>query len=329
MLDLARIESGRIDLSIETVVVSEVIIECLQLIAPLAQNRNITISILRNNIELSPKDLVAQYDAVRADRVRLKQSLLNLLSNGVKYNNENGQLTIGFGHEDEKLTRLSVIDTGPGLTLEQQGQLFKSFNRLGKENSEVEGSGVGLVITKSLIELMGGKIGVESTIGEGTTFWIELPTDSSPVRIPGPDTDEGVFSNMDTETEYEHTVLYVEDNPANLRLVAQLLGRRSNIRLWSAHEPFLGLELAAEHRPDLILLDINLPGMDGFDVLKLLRQREGTKDTPVFAISANAMPKDIEKGMAAGFDEYIIKPIDIKTLLQAVEKVLLSTESGG
>lgn len=323
VLDLARIESGRINLSIEAVVVSEVIIESLQLVSPLAQNKNINIDFCWNQTPIKQAQLLEQTEAVKADRTRLKQGLLNLLSNAIKYTQQGGRVSIHFRQFDDGYSRIYVIDNGPGLSTAQQADLFKPFNRLGIENEEeVEGTGIGLVITKKIIELMQGKIGLKTQEGSGCQFWIELPVEVIP-RLQEKIIDKvNQVDDSSIRTKYKHTVLYIEDNPANLRLVTQLLNRLPGLHLWSAPEPFLGLELASEHRPDLILLDINLPGMSGFEVLKHLRQRNATKDIPVIAISANAMPKDIEKGIEAGFDDYVTKPIDIKTLLQSVKQRL-------
>lgn len=322
VLDLAKIEAGRIDLSIEDVQVGSVVTESLQLILPLAERRGISVKLLRGNTKISISDLSKDQNIVRADHTRMKQVIINLLSNAVKYNSENGIITIKCDKPNNNNDlRVSITDTGKGLTKEQSKQLFIAFNRLGAENTDIEGTGVGLVITKNIVELMGGSIGVESEIGVGSTFWFELPGGLER------------FSNIDSNTsltevkvdlEEARTVLYIEDNPANLRLVTQLLSRLPNIHMWSAHEPKLGLELAAEHCPDLILLDINLPGMDGYEVLKILRRNEGTRDIPVIAISANAMPKDIEKGIEVGFVDYITKPININAFLMAIDDNLKS-----
>ncbi len=326
VLDLAKIESGRIDLSIERITLSEVLVESLQLIIPLAQKRGIDIDLNYNGVNIAYDQLGEGQCAVRADRTRLKQVFLNLLSNAIKYNSENGKLTISCDSSKGRVTRVSISDTGRGLTPEEQAQLFKPFIRIGDQQSEIEGVGIGLVITKKLTELMGGTIGMNSQPGKGSVFWVEFPSDSPlPLKVtPVSDREDMPMGQNFSELGHEHTILYIEDNPANLRLVTQLLGRRPNIHMWSAHEPLLGLELAAAHNPDLILLDINLPNMNGYEVLKHLQNRKDTRNTPVIAISANAMPGDIKKGIDAGFDDYITKPINVNDLLEAIEKALVT-----
>lgn len=319
VLDLAKIEAGRIDLSIEDVTLGNVLIESFQLILPLAQKRGITIEIFRGDTEISIDELARDPLVVRADTTRTKQVILNLLSNAVKYNSENGKITIQCDLRDNNMVRVSITDTGEGLSQAQQAELFTAFNRLGQENSGIEGTGIGLVLSRHIVELMGGQISVESEPGKGSTFWFELPVGS------GVDTsaDQAASSAMvDLDLKDARTVLYIEDNPANLRLVTQLLSRLPNLHMWSAHEPLLGLDVAIDKKPDLILLDINLPGIDGFEVLRLLKEKDETRDIPVMAISANAMPKDIERGFEAGFVDYITKPIDISKLLIAVDEHL-------
>jgi len=324
ILDLAKIETGHIGLSIDKVSLGSVLAESLLLIMPLAKNRGIEIKLLWDDLEITEQQLIEQPHVVSADFSRLKQVLLNLLSNAVKYNREYGKITIHCHMVNVKLIRLCITDTGEGINDEKQTQLFKAFNRLGFEKSEIEGTGIGLVITKNIIELMGGHIGVDSEPGRGSTFWIELASEDMPVKQKAMDIDNNMSSQLlNHERKSHYTVLYIEDNPANLRLVSQFLGRIPNFHTWTAPEPLFGLELAIEHNPDLILLDINLPGMDGFEVLKQLRAIERMHQTPVIAISANAMPTDIQKALNAGFDEYITKPINLKTLLKVVEDRLL------
>jgi len=331
VLDLSKIEAGRVLLSIEDVNLGDVISESLQLIYPLAQRRGIGIKLSRDGVEVEFDELFEKNTTVRVDAVRLKQAIINILSNAVKYNSENGNISIGCNHVDDSHIRISVTDTGEGLTQKQQDELFTSFNRLGAEQTEIEGVGIGLVITKKIIEMMGGTIGVESQSGQGSTFWIELPSegyDTQNKNINKNEKNKNIIKHDDVEVSAgveilpDKKVLYIEDNPANLRLVTQLLGRLRNIHMWSAHEPVLGLELANEHTPDLILLDINLPGMNGYEVLKELKRNDRTQDIPVFAVSANAMPKDINKGLEAGFNSYITKPIDVEKLLFIVKKEL-------
>ena len=329
ILDLAKIESGRLSLSLETINLCELVAESVQLIMPMASKRGIDIVLSFNGEEIIFSKLLDHHITIWADRIRFKQVLLNLLSNAVKYNRENGQVKIECNEVDNNRIRISVIDQGVGLSDKEQSQLFKAFNRISAEQSNIEGTGIGLVITKNIIELMDGSIGVLSKKGEGSTFWVEI---SNETIEAGKSQKIGKINRSQVElganSEKYYSVLYIEDNPANLRLVQQILASRKNIRVWSAGEPKLGLELAIEHNPDLILMDINLPGMTGFEVLSKLRQNDTTCLTPVIAISANAMSRDIEKGLQAGFDEYITKPVNVTALLDAVDLRLSSDFKG-
>jgi len=322
VLDLARVESGRVDLSLEPVELRPLVGECLGLVSTLADKRAIRIS------HSCPPGV-----AVRADRTRLKQALLNLLSNAIKYNRESGSVTLTFEPCDGDRLRIRITDTGPGIPAARFVELFQPFYRLGAENSEIEGTGIGLTITRRIVELMGGTVDVESQLGVGSTFWIELPSES----LPGPDHVDETTDLVDVPAVQngdaaQHTVLYIEDNASNIRLVARILGGRKHIHLLTAHTPALGLELAATHRPALILLDINMPGMNGYQVLDVLKSDARLKDTPVVAVTANAMPSDIERGVAAGFNDYLTKPIDVRRFHELIDrmlKVAARTESSG
>jgi PAS domain S-box-containing protein len=325
VLDLAKIESGHIDLTVSKVNLRKVITESLELIKPLAVKRGIELTLEKDGKLVELKELSKKQQFAWLDETRFKQVILNLLSNAVKYNKPSGKIRLKCDQGDQNYFYFSVTDTGEGLTAEQQKDLFKAFNRLGLEQTEIEGTGIGLVITKKIIEQMGGEIGVESKVGVGTTFWIKVPIKNEPLidkrnshHLREPKNLHILESDM-ADVDNKKSVLYIEDNPANLRLVEQIISEIPHVHVWSAPEPLLGLELAMEHLPDLILLDINLPGMDGYQVLKQLRENEKSKDIPAIAISANAMPKDIEHGIEAGFDGYITKPINVKELLKTVE----------
>jgi len=323
VLDLSRIEAGQANLYIEPVSLTEIILESIQLINPLAKNRGIQF-ILKLDDQITTSARFSEHIyAVKADHTRLKQVLLNLISNAIKYNRPEAQLIISISSSGEKHTRIAITDNGYGLSDEQQKLLFKPFNRLGIEKTEIEGTGIGLVICKRLIEQMKGNIGFHSQVSLGSTFWIELETDKLAHSI-GIKNKELLLSSSSPKTnlQKDKSILYIEDNPANLLLVSQIVELQTDFNLISAHEPYLGLELVAEHQPDLILLDINLPGMNGFEVLKHLKQNEKTQAIPVIAISANAMPQDIQKALSAGFTHYVTKPIDIEKILSVVEEAL-------
>lgn len=321
ILDLAKIESGQMQILIETVSIIDVLIECLSLIEPLASKQNIKIIFVYQDKEVVIHDLDPDYCLVQADRLRLKQALLNLLSNAIKYNREEGKVYITCNYSSDSL-QLGIMNTGRGLNNKQMAEMFQPFNRLGAERTDIEGTGMGLIITRRLVEFMGGDLKCESEPGVGTSFTINLVTGKSDTES---ETDEKsrkdlIVSKADTPAE-QYNILYIEDDPANIRLMAKIMLRQEHINLWTVHEPILGLDILAENRPDLVLLDINLPVMDGFEVIKRIREAMG--DTlPIIAVSANAMPKNIEKSMAAGFDAYITKPIDVQKLLTEVNNFL-------
>ncbi|MFN3459730.1 MAG: ATP-binding protein, partial [Oceanibaculum sp.] len=313
ILDLARIESGRLELSIEEVGIAELFAESGALITPLAADRNIAVQFARKPSAI----------AVRGDRTRLNQVLVNLLSNAVKYNRQSGSIVVSALPRGAGTIRISVADTGHGIPAEKLGQLFTPFNRLGAENSDVEGTGIGLVIARRLIEGMGGHIGVESRVGAGTTFWIELPMAEKPLQNPVPTVGE---KQRQHRVLPEGKVLYIEDNPANLKLVRQALAKHPQVTLQEAYHGALGLDLAQVHLPDVILLDINMPGMNGLEVLARLKADPATRDIPVLALTAAAMEKDVQQARGVGFEEYLTKPVDIKLLLEALGRWLEKKE---
>jgi CheY-like chemotaxis protein len=262
---------------------------------------------------------------VYADRTRVKQVLINLLSNAIKYNGEHGIVEVNCNINTLNQVRISIKDTGDGLPPEKLSQLFQPFNRLGQENSAVEGTGIGLVVSKKLIEQMGGNIGVESVVGVGSVFWFELPLAN---ELPLPEVrNESISRGVKfLEPSQQRTLLYVEDNPANLSLVEHIMEDRPEIRLLGAMNGNVGIELAKAHVPDVILMDINLPGINGFDVLRILRRDPLTRHIPIIALSANVMPRDIANAMEAGFFRYLTKPIELNEFMRAIDEALRVAE---
>lgn len=311
VLDLSRIESGQLNLSISPVPLAELADECIALIAPIAE---------MHALKFTAGDFTGLL--VRADRLRLKQVLLNLLSNAVKYNREGGSIHFDARAQGELVT-IQVTDTGKGLDSQQQAQLFQPFNRLGAEGSNIEGTGIGLTITKRLVEMMAGEIELRSEAGEGSTFVVILPRAGSENLVAAKNA-EVVALPVASQDEGRKQVLYIEDNPANLKLVSQLLARRANIHLRTAFEPALGIELARLQTPDLILLDISLPGMNGYQLLKIFQEDESLRHVPVVAVTANAMPEDVERGRRAGFTDYLVKPLDVGDFYRMLDRVLFT-----
>jgi len=312
ILDLAKVEAGAVALAMEAVPLAGILGECRDMIAPLAAGRGIDVRF--------PDQPAA---VVRADRTRLKQVLLNLLSNAVKYNRDGGAVVVDCDAASAQRLRLTVRDTGLGLDPEQVAALFQPFNRLGQERGAQEGTGIGLVVTRRLVELMGGEIGVSSSPGVGSVFWIELArAEAQDGAAAGEGTSAGSAAVPAAPAGAPRTLLYVEDNPANLRLVQEIVRFRPDLRLLSAPDGPAGLALARTERPDVVLMDLNLPGMGGFEVLERLRADPAGAAIPVIALSANAMAHDVERGLAAGFDHYLTKPIDIDKFNEAIDGVL-------
>ena len=312
VLDLALIESGKVTLSREPVSLLEVMLECRAMIEPQAHKRGIEMTF--------PSFEVPCF--INADRTRVKQVLINLLFNAIKYNKPGGAVSVDCTLRAPESIRISVRDTGAGLTPKQVAQLFQPFNRLGKGAGAEEGTGIGLVVTKRLVQLMGGTIGADSDVGVGSVFWIELGLANAPELEILPAEPAAPSRPQLTEGTPLRILLYVEDNPANLELVEQLVARRSDLRLLSAADGNLGIEFARAYQPAVILMDINLPGISGMEAMKILRADPATAHIPIIALSANAVPRDVEKSLEAGFFNYLTKPIKVDQFMAALDVAL-------
>jgi PAS domain S-box-containing protein len=313
VLDLAVVESGKMSLSPEPVSMAECLAECKAMMEPQAQGRGISMTF--------PVLDVPYF--VHADRTRVKQVLINFLSNAIKYNRERGTVEVTCASSGPGVTRIGVRDTGQGLPAEKLTQLYQPFNRLGQETSAEEGTGIGLVMSKRLVELMGGTVGVESVVGTGSMFWFELETSAAP-DLDAEKTEPAEEAQVERRVSDGElrTLLYVEDNPANLKLVEQLIARRPDMRLLSAVNGKLGIDIAREQQPEVILMDINLPGISGIEAMKILREDPTTAHIPVVALSANAMPLDIKRGLDAGFFRYLTKPIKVAEFMDTLNVAL-------
>lgn len=315
VLDLAKIEAGHLDFLIEPLSCQEIAQECLDLLQPIKERYQISLQ------AMLPDDA---HIYVLADKTRLKQVLLNLLSNAFKYNRPNGSVTLSIETVAPDKVRWIVQDTGIGIPPGRQADLFQAFNRLGADKMDIEGTGIGLVICKRVTEAMDGRIGFESTYGTGSKFWIELPRSHGHVKIAI--TPHHADLAAADPSAKERTLLYVEDNATNVKLMESIIKLLPNLCLITAHNAELGLQLACTHHPDLVIMDIGLPGMNGYEALYQLNAMEETRHIPVIALSANAMEGDIAQGKASGFFDYITKPIEINPLIKAIQSALNRTE---
>ncbi|MDP2155259.1 MAG: ATP-binding protein, partial [Sulfuricella sp.] len=308
VLDLARIEAGRMQMHLEKVVLAQAVQECIDLVSPLSSERRLKV-----------EDRVSACGEcfVWADLTRFKQVLLNLLSNAIKYNREGGTITLACQRSAPGRQKVSVTDTGHGIPADRLDELFVPFNRLDADKSQTQGTGVGLAVAKRLVELMGGEIGVESRLGEGSTFWIELPEHGN---------DDAAAGIAPVAAGAGHVLLYIEDNEANLALVVNILKKhRPDITLLSASTAEQGLAFLRTTRTDLILMDMHLPGMGGVVALGKLREDDQLCAIPVVAVSADAVPHDIEYALEVGFSDYVTKPIQIDKLLAVIDRVVGKT----
>ena len=313
VLEISRIEAGRLSLSPEPVLISSAIQETLDLLTPMA---------VRRNIMLRDEGGKERRRYVMADQQRLKQVLLNLISNAIKYNSDDGTVTIATEEIDGSRLKIKIRDTGPGIKPDSLSKLFTPFERLGAEQTGVEGTGLGLALSKRLLEMMGGSIGVENNPDRGSTFWMELPLVQDPVQqletaMPAVST-----AVRPAQQQRQRIVLYVEDNLSNITLIEHIVVHRPHVKLVAAMQGRLGLDLAREHHPDLILLDLHLPDISGEDVLYALRQEPALQNTPIIVISADATRGRIERLQSMGVLDYLPKPLDIKRFLQLLDTCL-------
>jgi signal transduction histidine kinase/ActR/RegA family two-component response regulator len=317
VLDLERIESGKLRMSIEPVDLGAVIDEALELMRPLADQRG---------VQLACESAGGVLPLVRGDHTRVRQVVLNLLSNAIKYNKDGGKVDLRVVPAQDDRLRLSVADTGMGMTAEQLAGLYQPFNRLGREFMGIDGAGIGLAITRRLVEHMGGGLSVSSEPGKGTTFVLEFVV-AEPAASRAAESSAGREDTRATPARSARKVIYVEDNPSNVALMRSILARRPQVELLVAHTGPLGLDLAQAHVPDLMIIDINLPGMNGLDLCRRIKSNPRTRDVSCIALTASAMPKDLKEGLEAGFEKYLTKPLNVSAFLKDLDTLLAAPDT--
>ncbi|MDH5357746.1 MAG: ATP-binding protein [Gammaproteobacteria bacterium] len=316
ILELSHIESGKMTVSIEAINVHELMQEIIPSIETQLETNHLTLAINIETEELW----------VKADSVKLKQLLFNLLSNAVKYNRANGTVTLSIQIKGEKL-RFSIQDTGEGIPADMFEALFEPFNRLGKHKSSIEGTGIGLAISRQLARLMNTELMLDSVVGQGTTFWFDLPLTLS-IQQYEDDASDKISIQLQNKNAGRFKVLYIEDNPANMMLMRQIMDGMDDVELFEAMTGEEGIEKALEIKPDIILLDIDLPGLNGFETLEVLNKKNLSSEMKVIAVTANAMLDEVARGHKAGFDDYITKPVDVLNIISVIENIRLKINKG-
>jgi signal transduction histidine kinase/CheY-like chemotaxis protein len=320
MMDLNKIEAGTLALNIEEIPARDVFDETLYLIHARANH---------DRIEIVDETFGEKLPLLLTDSTRLIQVLLNLMSNGVKYNRPGGRVTLSCEEVDGRMLRIKVTDNGLGIPADQQGKLFTPFERLGHELGQIDGTGIGLSISRQIVEKLDGHIGFESEYNTGSCFWVDIPLCSEQIEVEV----DSVSKTEVNKAELVHgadkvrTLLYIEDNQDNLHLMEAIIGQFKHLRLLSAPNALIGYDLSTSKKPDLILMDINLPGMNGFQALKRLRDTRETHDIPVIAVTSNSQPNDIEAGLKAGFDAYLTKPIKVSDLMRTIERTFANIDN--
>ncbi|MFK5915033.1 MAG: ATP-binding protein [Woeseiaceae bacterium] len=311
ILDLSSIDAGHLDINIQPTHINSIINEIVfDLEVALANKRSINLI----------NQLGEQALTVLVDPLRFKQIIINLISNAVKYNHEGGSVTIRAESLEKETLRIIITDNGYGISVSNMDKLFEPFERLSFKHGNIEGTGIGLTITKQLVESMNGDIGVESVDGKGSTFWIELP--KTQLKVLPKEIDTAGLLDIKRQPRKIHKVLYIEDNPTNAQLICDVLKYRGGYEVLTCLNAEQGLTLAEEEEPDIILLDLNLPSIDGLTALNEFKTIDTTKKTPIFAVTAYAMASDIQEGLRVGFDEYITKPIKFQELFLTLDKYL-------
>ena len=313
VLDLATIEAGGITISVEPVSVADVLGEVVSTLEPMAT---------RSEITIAPLELPAGLPRVLADRTRLAQILMNFGSNAIKYGKPGGRVRFDIG-TDPALVRITVVDDGIGIPPDKQDRIFEPFQRAGQETGPIEGTGIGLTISKRLARLMRGAVGFTSTIAVGSEFWIEIPRLPDAAVEPGVRRREPGTESPLSAGHAEHRIVYIEDNPSNIAFMRDLMSELASVELITAATAELGLELVRAHQPAAVIMDINLPGMSGFDALKRLKEWPETRHIPVIALSAAALTRDTSRALDAGFYRYLTKPVRVAELTRVLEEILL------